>query len=69
MNVGEVVGCGLSGCLADAENGGFADGAVASCRGTTIFESFFYGVLDFAGCAALEAVSFHQTSLQNFDVI
>lgn len=62
-------GCRLSGGLADAENGGVADGAVASCRGATVLEYDFFSVLDFTGCAALETVSFHQISLQIFDVM
>lgn len=55
---------GLGGGLADAEDGCVADGAAASRRGAAIPEGYFFGVLDFAGCAALQAVSFHQTSLQ-----
>ena len=55
---------GLCGGLADAEDGGIADGAIASRCGATVFEGDFFGVLDFAGCATLETIGFHQTSLQ-----
>ena len=58
---------GLCGGLADAEDGGIADGAIASRCGATVFEGDFFGVLDFAGCATLETIGFHQTSLQKLE--
>ena len=58
---------GLCGGLADAEDGGIADGAIASRCGATILEGDFFGVLDFAGCATLETIGFHQTSLQKLE--
>ena len=58
---------GLCGGLADAEDGGIADGAIASSCGATILEGYFFGVLDFAGCATLETIGFHQTSLQKLE--
>ena len=58
---------GLCGGLANAEDGGIADGAIASRCGATVFEGDFFGVLNFAGCATLETIGFHQTSLQKLE--